>query len=72
MEQLDDEMYDKRPKYLLKLEELASVLGVHVNEAITLVETELLPYSYKYILLCKNSAPESRVREEDIRFMLPK
>lgn len=72
MEQLDDEMYDKRPRYLLKLEELASVLNVHVNEAITLVETELLPYLYEYILQCKNSAPESRVRYEDFRFLLPK
>ncbi len=58
MEKHKDEMHDKGKRYSLKLEELASILDAHVDEARTLVEAELLPYVYKYIQLCSNPGPE--------------
>ena len=72
MEKHKDEMNDKGKRYFLKLEELASILDAHVDEARTLVEAELLPYVYKYIQLCSNPGPESRFRREDVRFLLLK
>jgi hypothetical protein len=56
----------------MKLEDLVIILDAHVDEAKKLVETELLPSLCKYIELCSNPRPESRVREEDIPFLLLK
>ena len=56
----------------MKLEDLVIILDAHVDEAKTLVEAELIPYVYKYTELCSNPRPESRVREEDIPFLLLK
>jgi hypothetical protein len=69
MQQPKYEMDDEGKRCFLKLEELASILDVHVDEARTLVEVELLPYVYKYIQLCSNPRPESRFRREDVRFL---
>ncbi len=54
----------------MKLEDLVIILDAHVDEAKKLIEMELLPYLYKYIELCSNPRPETRVREEDIPFLL--
>ena len=70
MEKHKDGMHDKRRNYFLKLEELAGIIDAHVDEARTLVEAELLPQVYKYTKLCSNPKPESRLRREDIRFLL--
>ena len=70
MEKPKDEIHNKGKRYLLKLEDLAFILDAHVDEAKKLVETELLPSLCKYIELCSNPRPESRVREEDIPFLL--
>ena len=67
-----DEMDDEEKEYKLELEYLVSTFDAHVDEAKTLVETELIPYVYKYTELCSNRRPESRVREEDVRFLLLK
>ncbi len=72
MEKLKDEIHDKGNGHLLKLEDVVSILDVLVDEAKSVVEAELLPDLYKYIELCSNPRPESRVREEDIRFLLLK
>jgi len=72
MEKFKEEMHDKRKRNSMKLEDLIIILDAHVDEAKKLVETELLPYLCKYIELCSNPRPESRVREEDIRFLLLK
>ena len=71
MEKPKEEMHDKRRRYSIKQEDLVSILDI-VDEVEKIVETELLPYLYKYIELCSNPRPESRVREEDIRFLLLK
>ena len=62
MEKPKDEMHDKGKKHSLKLEDLAFILGAHVDEAKKLVEAELIPYLYKYTELCSNPRPESRFR----------
>lgn len=73
MQQPKYEMDDEGKRYFLKLEELASILDAHVDEARTLSEADLLlPYVYKYIQLCNNPGPESRFRREDVRLLLLK
>jgi len=72
MEKPKDEVHDKGKRNHLKLEDLAFILVDHLDEPKQLVEMESLPYLYKYIELCSNPRPESRVREEDIRFLLLK
>ncbi len=72
MEKHKDEMHDNGKRYSLRVEDLATILEAHVDEAIKLVEEELLPYIYKYTELCGNPRPESRLREEDIWFILGK
>ena len=67
-----EEMDDEVKRYKLELEYLVSTFDAHVDEAKQLVETELIPYVYKYTELCSNPRPESRFREEDFRFLLPK
>jgi len=66
MEQLKDQIHDKSRKYLLKSEDVASILGVHVDAVNTLVDMKLLP--------CVNISPrfEQRFRAEDVRFLLGK
>jgi hypothetical protein len=71
MEKLKEETHDKIKRYSIKHEDLVSILAI-VDEAIKLVETELLPYLYKYKELCSNPLPESRVREEYIRSLFLK
>jgi len=72
MEKPKDEVHDKRKRNSMKLDYIVSTFDAHVDEAKTLVEAELLPYVYKYTELCSNRRPESRVREEDVRFLLLK
>jgi len=72
MEKPKDEMHDKGKRHSLKLEDLSFILDAHVDEAKRVVETELLPYLYKYIELCSNPRPESRVRRDDVRFLFLK
>ena len=72
MEKPKDEIHNKGKRYLLKLEDLAFILDAHVDEAKKLVEMELLPYLYKYIELCSDPRPESRVRRDDVRFLFLK
>ena len=72
MEQPKYEMDAKGKRYKLELGYIVSTFDAHVDEARTLVEAELLPYVYKYTELCSNPRPESRVREEDSRFLLLK
>ena len=72
MEKLKDEMHEKGKEHLLKLEDVVSILDALVDEAKVLVKMELIPNIYKYIELCSNPQPESRFREEDFRFLLPK
>jgi hypothetical protein len=66
MEQLKDRIHNKSISNLLKLGDVASILGVHVEAVNTLVDMKLLP--------CVNISPrfEQRFREEDIRFLLLK
>ena len=56
----------------MKLVDLVFLLDVYVDEAKKLVETELIPYVYKYTELCSNPRSELRVREEDIPFLFRK
>ena len=72
MEKHKDEMDDEEKRYKLEFEYLVSTFDAHVDEAKTLVEAELVPYVYKYTELCSNPRPESRFREEDVRFLLLK
>ena len=72
MEKLKDKMHDKGKEHLLKLEDVVSILDALVDEAKVLVKMELIPYIYKYRELCSNPRPESRFREENFRFLLPK
>ena len=66
MEQLKNKMLDKAKEYSLKLEDTASILGIHVDAVRTLVEMKLLPCIYS------NPRHEWRFRENDIRFLLLK
>ena len=69
MEKPEDEIHTEGKRYLSGLEDLVFILDTHVDEAITLIETELFPYLCKYIELCSDPQPESRVREADIPFL---
>jgi len=72
MEKPEDGTHTKGKRILSSLEDLVFILDTHVDEAIKLVETELVPYLSQYIELCSKPQPESRVREEDIPFLFPK
>ncbi len=72
MEKIKDEMHNKGKEHLLKLEDVVSVLDDLVDEAKRVVAMELLPHLHKYTELCSNPQPETRVREDDIRFLLLK
>ena len=72
MEKPEDGTYTEGKRYLSSLEDLVFILDTHVDEAIKLVETELVPYLSQYIEYCSNPRPESRVKEEDIPFLLLK
>ena len=54
----------------MKLEDLVFILDTHVDKAKKLVETELLPSLCKYIQLCSDPRPDTRVTKEDIPFLL--
>ena len=66
MEQRRNKMHDKTERYLLRIEDAARVLGMHIDAVKTLVEMELLP--------CVRINPrlEQRFRKDDIRFLLLK
>jgi len=66
MEQLKDKINDKSRRYLLKSEDVASILGVHVDAVNTLVDMKLLTSI--------NTSPrfEQRFRVEDVRSLLVK
>jgi hypothetical protein len=72
IEKHKDEMHDKGERNQLKLEDLVFIFVDHVDDHKKLGEMEVLPYSYKYTALYSNPRPESRVREEDIRFLFIK
>ena len=71
MEKLKEEMHGKTKRYSIRQEDLVSILDI-VDEVEKLVETELIPYLYKYVELYRNPQPESRVREEYIRSLFLK
>ena len=72
MEKTKEEIDEEARRYNLKLGYLVSTFDTHVDEAKQLIRTGLLPYVYEYTDLCSNPRPESRVRYEDFRFILPK
>jgi hypothetical protein len=65
-----DEMNDDERRCKLEAEYIVSTFDAHADEAKAMGEMELIPYVYRYTELCSNPRPESRVREEDIRFLL--
>jgi hypothetical protein len=66
MEQLRNKMHDKAERYLLRIEDTARALGIHIDAVKTLVEMELLP------CVRINPGLEQRFREDDIRLLLLK
>ena len=72
MEEPKDEMDYTEKRYKLELEYIVSTFDAHVDEAKTFVEADLIPYVCKYTELYSNPRPETRVREDDIRFLLLK
>ncbi len=72
MEKIKDKMHDKGKEHSLKLEDVVNVLDALVDEARVLVKMELVPNIYKYRELGSNPLPDSRFREEDVRFLTPK
>jgi hypothetical protein len=72
MEHPKYEKDNKSKRYKLEMEELASIVDAHVDEAIKLIESELLSYVHKHILLRNISISDTRVQLEDFRTLLPK
>ena len=66
MEQLRNKMHSKAERYLLRIDDAAKFLGIHIDAVKTLVEMELLP------CVRINPGLEQRFRREDVRFLLLK
>ena len=57
MDRSKDEMHDKGKGHSTELEYLSFILDAHVDEAIRLVKTELLPNLRKYTGLSNSRSP---------------